>query len=138
MSLAAIDRIAHELPQRLADDVIGYARSVQAALPDIFLEAGVRRTEELANQLVFIAGVKKLYSISSSNYWILANSFHALREQVTEVRLGSTVISRQSPYFRDLRELHADLLRILADNELFDFMELTSYTEIARRLARER
>ncbi len=138
MSLALVDQIARELPPRLADDLIGYARSVSGALPEIFRDARVAQSDDLASQLVLIAAVKKLYSICSSNYWILDNSLHALQRDAGEVRLGSTVVSRRSPYFLRLQKLQTDLLQILGDQGLFEFMEVSSYAEIARRLSRER
>lgn len=138
MTIAIVEQIARELPPRLAADMIGYARSVERSLSEIFRDAGVARTDDLAKQLVFIAAVKKLYSICSSNYWILDSSLHALRNEATEVRFGSTVVSRSSPYFRRLRRLQTDLLEILGEHGLFEFIELGSYSEIARRLSRER
>ncbi|MBI4382301.1 MAG: hypothetical protein HY574_14075 [candidate division NC10 bacterium] len=138
MSLAILEQITRELPAKLSGDVVSYAKSVEAALPEIFRTADVRRTDELARQLVFIAGVKKLYSICSSSFWILENSLHALRHQAQEVRLGSLIVSRGSPYFRRLQQLQTDLVEILSEQGLFEFMELGSYSEIVRRLSRER
>jgi hypothetical protein len=132
-----VEQIARELPPRLRDDIVGYARSVETALPEIFRDAGVRRTESLAQQLVFIAGVKKIYSICSSNYWILESSLHALRDHAESVRLGSTVVSRSSPYFLRLQELNSDLLEMLGEHHLSEFMEIGAYSEILRRIARE-
>jgi hypothetical protein len=67
MSLQAVEAIADELPTILRSDLIGYAKSVESALPEIFLQAHVTRSDKLADELIFIAGIKKLYSICSDS-----------------------------------------------------------------------
>lgn len=44
MSLERVAHFARELPPRLREDVIGYARSVQSALPEIFQDVGIAET----------------------------------------------------------------------------------------------
>jgi hypothetical protein len=62
---------------------------VQSALPEIFCDAGVAETLELRDQLVLIAGVKKLDAICSSAFWILDNSLTGLQQaDIQQVRLG--------------------------------------------------
>jgi len=53
MSIALVLEFAQELPPRLRESVIGYARSVEDALPDIFRDAELRPDQGLADQLVF-------------------------------------------------------------------------------------
>jgi len=97
MSLELVEEFAQQLPFRLREDVIGYARSVQAAVPDIFREARMTLDQGLADQLVFVAGIKKLYAICSGTFWILDNSLHSLQQaQAYEIKVGSMRISRGS------------------------------------------
>ncbi len=135
MSIALLEEIVLELPPSLHADILGYAKAVQSAIPEIFREAGLSRRGDLSDQLVLIAGVKKLYSICASNYSILDNSLRAMGDQARGVRVGSTIISRNSAYYRNLQQLQRELLRILREQDLLEFMELSTYSDILRRLA---
>ena len=139
MSLELVNALAQELPPRLREDVVGYARSVQSALPDIFRDAKLAQEQGLADQLVFLAGIKKLYAICSGTFWILDNSLRSLNNaQEYEVRVGSTRISRGSKEWVQLRDLLRDLEMILVEQGLLEMMLLTSYSEILHRLRDER
>lgn len=138
MSLAMVYEFAQELPPRLREDVVGYARSVQSALPGIFREAEMAPNEALGDQLVFLAGVKKLHAICSSNYWILDNSLQSLQTADTfEVRMGSLRVSRGSREYMQLRALLDGLDLLLAEQRITDMVLLTSYPEILQRLRNE-
>lgn len=136
MSLQAIQAIADELPTILRNDLIGYTKSVEAALPEIFSQAHVTRSEKLSNELIFIAGIKKIYSICSSQYWLLNNSLHALKDHVQEIRLGSAVISLHSPDYQRLEQINNELFEILSSQGVAEFLDVSSYAEILRRLYR--
>lgn len=139
MSLELVQAFAQELPPRLREDVVGYARSVQGALPDIFRDAKLAQEQALADQLVFLAGIKKLYGICSGTFWILDNSLQSLDQaEAYEVRIGSMRISRGSKEWVQLRDLLNDLEVILAQQRLQEMMLLTSYSEILHRLRDER
>ena len=139
MSLELVSDIAQALPYKLKEDVVGYARSVRDALPDIFREAEMAPDDVLANQLVFLAGIKKLYAICSGTFWILDNSLKSLGEaQAFEVKLGSMRVSRGSRDWVNLRSLLTDLEIILTEQRLEEMVNLTSYAEILHRLRDER
>jgi len=141
MSLALVHAFAEELPPRLRDSVIGYARSVQDALPDIFRDAELRQDQGLADQLVLFAGIKKLYAICSGTFWILDNSLRSLREAQTyevQVQVGSMRISRGSKEWTQLRDLLDNLEGILKEQRIQDMMFITSYAEVLHRLRDER
>jgi len=130
MSLELVQEFAQQLPFRLREDVVGYARSVQAAVPDIFREAGITLDQRLAGQLVFVAGIKKLYAICSGTFWILDNSLHSLQHtQTYEVKIGSMRISRESREYEQLRDLLNDLDNTLAEQRLGEIVHVSSYTE---------
>ena len=57
------------LPWILREQVLGYARSIEAALPDIFLNAGRRFDQAIANHVVLLLGIRKLYGIVAGSYW---------------------------------------------------------------------
>jgi hypothetical protein len=139
MSLQLVQELAEQLPARLRDDVVGYARSVQSAVPDIFREANLAQDQSLADQLVFLAGIKKLYAICSGTFWILDSSLQSLQNaEAYEVKIGSMRISRGSREWRQLHDLLNDLDTILVEQRLDEMVDSTSYPEILRRLRDER
>jgi hypothetical protein len=136
MSLERVEDFAGGLPPRLREDVLGYARSVQAALPAIFEDAGVRETSDLRDQLVFIAGLKKLHAICSSTFWILENSLTGLQQaNIARVRLGGATVSRGSRIWTELRDTVTAIEAILAREGVLQFVSTPSYAEILRELA---
>jgi len=91
------------------------------------------------DQLVLLAGIKKLHAICSGTFWILDNSLSSLREaQAYEVQVGSMRISRGSKEWTQLRDLLNDLEIILAQQRIQEMMFITSYSEILQRLRDER
>jgi hypothetical protein len=139
MSLKRVEEFTESLPYRLREEVLGYARSVQDALGDIFREARMRSDAELGNQLVFLAGIKKLHAICGGTFWILDNSLTSLAQVDTyEVRVGSLRISRGSKEYRQLRDLLNDIEVVLAQHEITELVQLRSYAEILRLLRNER
>lgn len=139
MGLELVDSFARRLPTRLRDDILGYARSVQSALPGIFEDAGVRETRELRDQLVFIAGVRKLHAICSSTFWILENSLAGLQQaDIRQVRLGGRTVSRGSGMWTELRDTLTAIEAILARHDLLHFVSTPSYADILRELTNGR
>ena len=139
MSLELVAEFARELPPRLREDVIGYARSVQSALPEIFQDAGVAEARDLRDQLVFIAGVKKLYAICTSAFWILDNSLRSLqRAEIQQVRLGGVVVARGSREWIQLRDAVMAIETLLQDQRIGPWVHTPSYSAILTELANER
>jgi hypothetical protein len=139
MSIERIREFAEELPPALREDVLGYARSARDGLPEIFREAHVPQDKRLGDDLVFLAGIKKLYAICSGMFSILDTSLQLLQKTDTyEVRLGSTTVSRNSPELKRLHDLLSDLEAVLAAQGLDTMVRMTSYADIPRRLRNER
>jgi hypothetical protein len=139
MSLELVTEFARELPPRLREDVIGYARSVQTVLPEIFHDAGIAENRDLGDQIVFIAGVKKLHAICSSAFWILDNSLRGLeRADVQVVRLGRVHIERGSREWHQLQDAVRAVEGILQEQRIFHFVYTSSYADILTELANER
>ncbi len=135
MSIERVADFARELPPKLREDIIGYARSVQSALPEIFQDAGIAETRELRDQLVLIAGVKKLHAICSSAFWILDNSLAGLQQaDIQQVRLGGLFIARGSRQWLELRDAVAAIEGVLADQGVLPFVYTPSYAEVLREL----
>jgi len=128
--------IFSDLPTELATQVFGYAHSVYDASPEIFRNARVPLTDDLQQKLVFLAGVKKFYTIIDSNYWLISNAGKLLSEMGTNnVYIGSVDFSRGSPYFSQLEEMRRELTNILGEFDLTRLTERTDYVVLVKILA---
>jgi hypothetical protein len=138
VSLRYVNKFAPELPYTLREQVLDYARSVDQASPDIFKDAEIALTEELRDQLVLVAGVRKLYAICSSSYWLLYNSATVLGNGDARIRVGGTTFSRGEGQFFNLSKLLYDLETVLGEQGLSREVIQQPYPEILRLLANER
>jgi hypothetical protein len=119
--------------------VVGYAKSVREALPEIFREADLRPDPVLEDEVVFIAGIRKLYAIVSSTFWTLHKALSNLRERdIPRVRIGGHAYSFDSPEYRELQSLHDTLRALLEEEDLLRFMRGINYPAMLRILADER
>src|SRR5262245_54722120 len=135
MSMRALSEIAETLPRPISEDVIGYARSVQSALPEIFREARIPDDPNLGDRVVLLAGLKKLESILSSHFWTLDNSLRLMEEaKVRSVRIGQKEISRGSDYHQGLYEAIRELEEVFAKEDLSELLHLRSYSDMLSRL----
>ena len=134
MSLQDVRLMVAKLPRSLADQVIGYAESVERALPEIFTEARRRRTAGLANQVIFIAGLRKLHWLAASSYWTLDNSGKLLQAMdVTRIQIGKADVYRGSETYTELHALLVDLEQLLTERHLLEHLQL-SWPELIREL----
>src|SRR5262245_6012058 len=123
MSLSALRNTVVELPRVIADQVLGYAESVEQELPSIFAQSGRQFDHTLADQLVFLAGVKKLHAIVASSYWTLDNSATLLAGlNVDNIRIGEFDYSRGGALHRTLRDLLDNLENVLAVHNLSQYL----------------
>jgi len=119
------------LPWSLRDQVIGYAKSVDDALPEIFRETGREFDRSLGDQLVFFAGVKKLYSIVGSCYWALDNSGKLLESlEVSTIRAGGLDLTRGGSLHTRLLALVTSLDIALEQNNVREYLNLDYKTLI--------
>ena len=99
-----------ELPYSLREQVLGYAESVERALPEIFKSNRRKFDKNLGDKIVFMSGVRKLYSLVSSSYWTLENSAYMLNEEgISSIKIGSSDFSRGSDIYRRLKGLISTL-----------------------------
>ena len=138
MSLRYVNSFASELPYSLREQVVDYARSVDQASSEIFKEAEMELTEELRDQLVLVAGVRKLYAICSTSYWLLYNSTTLLGNGDAGIRVGGTTFSRDGGQFLKLSILLRELETVLHEQGLSRDLIQQPYTGILRFLAYER
>jgi hypothetical protein len=139
MSIERIEVLVAEFPQSFRDPVVGYAKSVKAALPEIFREADLRPDHALEDEVVFIAGIRKLYAIVSSTFWTLQKALSKLSDRdIPRVRIGGRAYSFDSPEYRQLQTLYDSLHDLLEEDNLLRFMRGMNYAALLRILANER
>jgi hypothetical protein len=123
MSLAVLRDIVAELPRVIADQILGYAESVERELPHIFERWGTQSDHTLAEELVFLAGVRKLHAIVASSYWTLDNSATLLTgPSIDNIRVGELDYSRDGELHRTLRSLLETLENVLAAHNLSQYL----------------
>jgi len=137
MSLRELQETARGLPPNLQEQVIGYARSVRDALPDIFREAGSPHDAKIADQVIFLAGVRKIHSLVASAYWTVDNSGKLL-ESMGEIiiRAGSLDLTRQGAFHSRLQSLIKQLENVLRENKI-DQLPNINYAELIRLLSKK-
>ena len=139
MDIEALTRTVESLPSALKDQVLGYARSVGAAAPQIFQDAGVNISSKAAGRLVYLAGIRKLYSIIESSHWILDNAGAILeRQNLYRIQVGGSDFSRNGEYHRELKTLKREFDRLLHEQGLGEYLEIRCDAELARAIVNER
>lgn len=134
MSVSLLASTLQDLPYSLREQVIGYAESVSAAAPTIAASVDVTLSPQLSDQLVFLAGVRKLHGLVASSFWALDNATSLLAlSEVRSVRVGALDYSRGSPLHTSLRELLDALELALAREGISEFLDMP-YGEVLQRL----
>jgi hypothetical protein len=137
MSYRELEETVKGLPWVLEEQVLGYARSVDEALPEIFREAGRAFDRALADQVVFLAGLRKLHSIVAGNYWTLNKSGKLLETlDVSKIRAGSLDLSRGGELHARLGSLVKSLENALEKNDVSQYLRV-DYQTIVAMLSRD-
>jgi len=139
MSLKLLTDTLESLPYSLKEQVLGYARSISAVAPEIFKEAGVRRNDKTEDKLVFLAGLRKLFSIIDSNYWVIENAGAILEKQQAQfsVRIGGSDFSRGGDYHSQLNTLRKELNNYFIEQGILDLIESRNYSDLVRTIQNE-
>lgn len=138
MSLRTLQEFTSELPYAIREQVLGYARSVRDAAPEICREAEVPPSLELVDQLMWLAAMKRLHTIVGSAYWTLENANALLQQHdAGPASVGSTDYAEGSLMYATLSRLQGDLGRLEQDLGLVNLIRLP-WPEAARALADER
>jgi hypothetical protein len=112
-----------------------YARSVDEAAVEIFVEANRKMNEHLRDQLALIAAVRKLHAICSSSFWILYNSTRLLGNEGSGIRAGRTLYSLDSGEYAQIQMLLGNLDETLARNGVDQRLLQGSYTAVLEVLS---
>jgi hypothetical protein len=136
MSIRLVQQWTARLPYALREQVVGYARSVEQALPEIQDEAKVELASSDRDLVVFLAGLRKLYSLVSSSYWTVENAGEILtRHGAGAARSGNTYYSRDSELFVGLRQALDEMQTLLREHAIEEELLLTSYTDLVKWIA---
>jgi len=128
-----------DLPYALKEQVASYVRSVKQSMADIFAETSIPYDQVLADELLFLASIKKLYAICSGNFWAIDNSLSILsRHDATAIRIGGTFLAMDSEDYRGFRTLLTELDRYLTERGLIERVTNPFYSDILRAMADER
>jgi len=138
MNKSKLHSITSNLPYALEERVNGYVDSIIISMDSIFESAGIKFNEELANKIILIAGIKKLFDIINAAYWTLDNTATVLeRNGTSSIRIGATSYSKGSKYYSDLFIMQDELKQILIDANIYDYVDYQSYSDIVKSLSVE-
>jgi hypothetical protein len=136
LSRAALVAMLEPLPYRLREQVIDYVAAVAEAAPEIFADAEIEQSPELRDQLIFVAGIRKLWALVDGQFELVSDSLTLLgQSDVERIRIGSIPIDRQSELFTALRTLRNGLQRTLIEQQIFDIVRADSLASAVRALA---
>jgi hypothetical protein len=89
MSLVLLSEMLEPLPFTLREQIEGYAHSIDEVGEDILRDVGIPFDEQVMDQLVFIAGVRRLWTIVDGQFSILNNSLLLMaKDQVDGFSVG--------------------------------------------------
>jgi hypothetical protein len=154
VSRGAFLELIDDLPFRIRDNLEGYVLSIEQAAPEIFTAAGVDFTTELRDQLVFMAGVRKMWLLVDSQYQVLSRSLLVLEaNQVALLQVGGTTYGsgrrvdgfttersadgvRATAAYLEIQRFRDDFRTQLADMQLDVVVQISSLEELLQRIAR--
>jgi hypothetical protein len=121
MSAEAFRHAIEELPSKLRDDLNGYVKSVEDAVPQILRDNDVPEAEwqRMYKLVPFVAGVRRLYGVVNGQYWLMQDALDfAERGNFKGFRYGSFSISADSEEYLRAKELNNALFKWLSDNRI--------------------
>lgn len=103
----------------MRESILGYARTIEEAAPEIFKSAGIGYSEALSDQLILVAGIGKLWAQVNAQARILDSTIDILGRR-TRLRVGSAVYGRGTYDFRSVVGLRNDFMRFFRRLDLTD------------------
>jgi hypothetical protein len=98
-----LSQLIEALPYNLREQIDGYVASIEAVGVEIFQESKIRYSQEALDRLLFFAGLRRLWTLLDTQYWVMDNSLTLLKQHdVSAVSLGSTDYGRNSDSFLEL------------------------------------
>lgn len=138
MSKEALYEIIGCLPYNIRIEINGYVDSIENVSAEIFESAGIGYNEGLLESLLLLAGIRRIYSMVDSQFWILDNSLSLVRQQeVRKIRIGSSSYGYDSEEYTEIRELKNELEALITQLGILKYIKATSLSEILVLLGEE-
>ncbi|WP_338825148.1 hypothetical protein MHOCP_07020 [Moorella humiferrea] len=133
-----LKEILYELPSVMREEIEGYIQSIESNAPSIFEEIEVKHpSEDLVEQLIFYAGIRRIWTLLSTVYWTIDNSLVLMRNyDVTSIRVGTTIYGKKTEYYLRLRQLFQDFNTLLSQLGLKEIVDASNLIEIATLIVR--
>jgi hypothetical protein len=139
VSLSELMSAIENLSYAQRDQILGFATFVEDAADDLLEAAGIQDiSEPLIDQLVYAAGVWRLWQSINSQVSLLNNSLTLMAASgVNGVQLGSTTYTRSSSDYVMLTDLRNDLRRALQSVGLQFVTSSSSLAELVRGVVQD-
>jgi hypothetical protein len=119
------------LPFSLRGDIQGYIASVDDVKHDIFASVGFEFSDELYEQLIFIAAIRRLWSIIDNQYWTIDNTLAlGRRYNIGGIIVGRSRYTPTSSEYIEVRELRKELEQLLVSSDFRKYIDFSSLSEI--------
>lgn len=138
MSKTILMEAVGELPFALREEIEGYTSSVLESSEDIFREAGLKMDEQLRDEFVFFAGVRRLWALVNGRYWLLDRSLGIAHDTgVKSLSVGGRNFERNTGDHRELRLVRQALLERLVELKVAHIVQTQSLKEMLSLLREE-
>jgi hypothetical protein len=136
VSLRLLSEATQELPYALREQALGFAMYVEDGMEEFAAAAGVGDvTDAQTNEVVFLAGLWRLWRTISGQTGLLDLSLDLLNEHGTEtIQLGGSTYSRGSIDYQVLVELQAGLREFLLTQQLGSVLFASSVADLIRQV----
>lgn len=131
----SLKKLTQELSYALRIELEEYVESIDPVLPVIFAEAQVEETLENVNAFLFAAGVRRLWALVDSQFRILESALTlAARNGLGAFQFGSTIYSRSSPAYFEIKSLREALRGRLQSAGLSSILQARTLAEMLHML----
>jgi hypothetical protein len=126
--------ITAALPYSLREQIEGYVESVSQSQNEIFRDANVPFSAEIRDRLLFVAGVRRLFNITRSYYWLLDRSLQLLGDDADALALGRARLRRGEGEMEALRKLVNKLEKALNESGFDETFRYESLSDVVAHL----
>jgi len=139
MGKSELNEVIYLLPYTLKNEIGGYATSIELASTEIFLNAGIEKKQEILDKLIFLACIKRIWTIVSSQFWIVDNTLTLISHDsdFKEVKVGATIFSKTSDTYKQLKDLRDKFELLIHELELNEIVQSKTLVDILKLIDRE-
>jgi hypothetical protein len=130
MGKEALRNFLAQLPPPIQSQIEGYVSSVETRAFEIFQNASITFTNEKLDALLFYSGLRRLWSLVQTQYWILDNCLHLVGDQADGVQVAGVEQTFQSRGYRSFQGLWFDLENIIQKAGVRQIVEARNLVEV--------